>query len=145
MTSPRVSGSGERRTHPVVLLVEDEPFVREATCRILQNTGLEVLTAANADEARTLYEASQHKIDLLMSDMVLPGRSGHQLGQDLRLSSPNLPILLTSGYAEPEAAAESFDAKTYYLPKPYSRSDLVSVVGLILGRMRLRRAASQSG
>ncbi len=145
MTPPRPPGASERRPRRIVLLVEDEPFVREATCRILQSAGFDVLPAANAQEALTRYEQNGRTIDLLMTDLVLPGRSGHQLGQELRTTSPEIPVLLTSGYAEPEYATESLDARTYYLQKPYSRTDLVNKMDQILGKAPLRRAATQTG
>src|SRR6266496_3587662 len=73
--------SGRRRR---ILLVEDEPFVREATCSILRNAGFEVLPAEDAREAMKVYEECGQSVDLVMTDMVLPGRTGQQLGQDLR-------------------------------------------------------------
>ena len=63
------------------------------------------------------------RIDLLMSDLVLPSRSGRKLGEEIRRTSPELPILLTSGYLCTDCE-ESSDNRTYFLPKPYSRSDL---------------------
>src|ERR1700687_6311992 len=74
-----------RRT---LLLVEDEPFVRESTCGILKSAGFEVLPAEDAQEAMNVYEECKQGIDLVMTDMVLPGRPGEQLGQDLREHSP---------------------------------------------------------
>jgi CheY-like chemotaxis protein len=71
-----------------LLLVEDEPFVREATCCILESAGFEVLPAEDAQDAMKVYEECKRGIDLVMTDMVLPGRSGERLGQDLREQSP---------------------------------------------------------
>ena len=79
-----------RRT---ILLVEDEPFVREATCSILESAGFEVLPAEDAQEAMKVYEEYKRAIDLVMTDMVLPGRSGERLGQDLREQSPEVVVL----------------------------------------------------
>src|SRR5260370_35385986 len=87
-----------RRT---ILLVEDEPFVREATSCILESAGFEVLPAEDAQEAMKIYEECRRGIDLVMTDMVLPGRSGEQLGQDLREHSPEVEVLVTSGYSNP--------------------------------------------
>lgn len=144
MTLPRHPCTSERSPRRVVLLVEDEPFVREATCRILQSVGFDVLPAADAQEAMKLYEHNGRKIDLLMTDMALPGRSGRQLAHDLRSTSAEIPILLTSGYVEPECSSEPREPRTYFLPKPYSRADLVETMEKILSEALRRRAATQA-
>src|ERR1700750_2458000 len=102
MTPQRHSRTDQRSQRRVVLLVEDEPFVREATCHILQSVGFDVVPAADALEAMKAYEHHGHKIDLLMTDVSLPGRSGRQLAEDVRSTSAQMPILLTSGYLEPD-------------------------------------------
>src|SRR5271157_5107753 len=91
----------DRPRRRTILLVEDEPFVREATCGILQNAGFEVLPAEDAQDALAVYEACKREIDLVMTDMVLPGRTGQELGQDLRQRSPGIVVLVTSGYSNP--------------------------------------------
>lgn len=136
---------GERDRRPTILLVEDDPFVLDATCRILQSAGFEVLPAADAQEAMQVYGAHAPKIDLVMTDLVLPGRSGLQLVQDLRRGSPAIAVLLTSGYGDAGCDTDSLDARTYFLAKPYSRITLVEKIRQILGAVPLRRAATQSG
>src|SRR5450755_774585 len=130
-----------RRT---ILLVEDEPFVREATCSILEHAGFEVLPAEDARDAMKVYERCHCGIDLAMTDMVLPGRSGEQLGHDLRERSPGVMVLVTSGYDNPEYDTEAPDAHTYFLAKPYSRRTLVEKIEKILAAVPLGRAATQS-
>jgi len=88
------------------VLVEDEPFVREATCCILESAGFEVLPAEDAQDAMKVYEECKRGIDLVMTDMMLPGRSGEQLGQDLREQSPEVVVLVTSGYSNLEYETE---------------------------------------
>jgi len=112
----------------LVLLVEDEPFVREATRSILESAGFEVLSAADADAAIKIYHESTQRIDLVMTDMILPGRTGRQLGEDLRQRSPNLMVLVTSGYSQAEYAADEPQSRTYFLAKPYSRRGLVAKI-----------------
>lgn len=141
---PRPPCSSERSPRRLVLLVEDEPFVREATCRILQSAGFEVLTAGDAQEALELYEQTGRRFDLLMSDLVLPGRSGRQLGEDVRRCSPAVPVLLTSGYLEVGCDCDVPEAHTYFLQKPYSRSELVGKMELILSAVPQQRAAKQA-
>ena len=139
------AGASERSGRRRILLVEDEPFVREATCSILQNAGFEVLPAEDAREAMQVYEECGQSVDLVMTDMVLPGRTGQQLGQDLRQRSPELAVLVTSGYGEAAYEAESPEAHTYFLAKPYSRRALVEKIEAILRTGMIPRAATQAG
>jgi DNA-binding NtrC family response regulator len=126
-------------------LVEDEPFVREATCGILQHAGFEVLPAADAQEATKIFEARPSGIDLVMTDMVLPGATGQQLGQDLRMRSPALVILVTSGYGNPEFDTETPGSSTYFLAKPYCRKTLLEKIDQILSAPQQARPATQAG
>jgi DNA-binding NtrC family response regulator len=128
-----------------ILVVEDEPFVREATCGVLESAGFEVLPAGDAQDAMKVYEKYKRRIDLVMTDMVLPGRSGEQLGQDLREQSPEVLVLVTSGYSNPEYEKEAPASRTYFLAKPYSKRTLVAKIEKILRAVPLGRAASQAG
>jgi DNA-binding response OmpR family regulator len=128
----------------MVLLVEDEPFVREATSRILKSAGFDVLPAADAQEAMKVYELNRRNIDLLMTDLGLPGRNGRQLAQDVRSVSAETPILLTSGYVEVEWNEKTSESGTYFLPKPYCRADLVEMIERILSRTLRRQGASNA-
>jgi two-component system, cell cycle sensor histidine kinase and response regulator CckA len=134
----------ERFRQRTVLLVEDEPFVREATRSILESAGFEVLPAGDAVDAMNIYGRCDHCIDLVMTDMVLPGCSGQQLGQELQQRSPELKVLVTSGYTNAEYAIEEPASHTYFLAKPYSMRGLVEKIEQILGTMPLQRAASQA-
>jgi DNA-binding response OmpR family regulator len=129
----------------IVLLVEDEPFVRDATCRTLEKAGFEVFSTANAQEAMNAYALLNGDIDLLMSDITLPGRSGRELSLELRSKSAKLPILLTSGYNAEEGTRESQDTGTHFLPKPYSRVELVAALEKIFRFTEKKRPATQGG
>ncbi len=144
MTLTRPQCTGEHSPRRVVLLVEDEPFVRDATRRTLENAGFEVLPAADAPEAMKLYLQQPARIDLLMTDMGLPGRNGRQLSQDVRSTSAEVPILLTSGYIENECDQAPRESKTYFLPKPYTRGELIGSVEKIFRTAARRRAATQA-
>jgi DNA-binding NtrC family response regulator len=141
-TNPAATDLPQRR---VILLVEDEPFVREATFNILEHAGFEVLPVADAQEAMDVYANCERRIDLVMTDMVLPGRTGEQLGQDLREHSPEVVVLVTSGYFNQEYETEEPESHTYFLAKPYSRRTLLEKIEKILGAAPLSRAASQAG
>ncbi|MGB0041519.1 MAG: response regulator [Terriglobales bacterium] len=141
----RAGGSWPR----IILLVEDEPFVREATRSILESVGLEVLSAADATDALKVYKESEHAIELVMTDMILPGRTGRQLGEELRQLSPKVKVLVTSGYTHAEYAADEPHSNTYFLAKPYSRQVLVNKIAEIFDVLSdvlpLSRAAGQAG
>ena len=136
--------TNDRLRRRAILLVEDEPFVREATASILERAGFEVFPAEDAREAARIYEYRQRVIDLVMTDMVLPGRTGQQLGQDLRQHSPALAILVTSGYGSPECDEDEPESRTYFLAKPYSRRTLLDKIEKILARVPRARAATQA-
>lgn len=136
--------SSQRRPSRTVLLVEDEPFVREATCSILQRAGFAVLPARDADDALQIFENCKHSIDLVMTDMVLPGRTGQELGQDLRQHSPEIKVLVTSGYSNAEYATEDPSSQTYFLAKPYSRRALVERIEQIFRVIPMHRAAGRA-
>jgi CheY-like chemotaxis protein len=141
--------AANRRT---ILLVEDEPFVREATCSILEYAGFEVLLAEDAPQAMQIYEDCAKanskgksdikteititpeikKIDLVMTDMILPGATGEQLAQNLHQHSPLVLVLITSGYLNPEFDTEVPNSLTYFLAKPYSRRTLLDKIEKIL-------------
>jgi DNA-binding NtrC family response regulator len=73
--------ANDRPRRRTILLVEDEPFVWEAACSILERAGFEVLPAGDARDAMKVYEECTRGIDLVMTDMVLPGRTGLPLGK----------------------------------------------------------------
>jgi two-component system, cell cycle sensor histidine kinase and response regulator CckA len=139
--SPNPNDRPRRRT---ILLVEDEPFIREVTCSILESAGFEVLSAPDVREAITVYEQCPRGIDLLLTDMVLPGGTGPKLGEDLRRRSPEIVVLVTSGYSHRDDL-ETPESNTYFLAKPYSRRTLVDKIEKILRTEPLHQSAAQAG
>lgn len=143
MTLQASAFANDRPARRTILLVEDEPFVREATRTILEHAGFEVLPAVDARDAMKVYEEYSHRIDLVLTDMVLPGGTGQQLGQELRQRSPEIVVLVTSGYSDRDEM-ETPEARTYFLAKPYSKRKLVEKIEKILAAVSLRRAATQA-
>ncbi len=135
----------DRFRRRIILLVEDEPFVLEATRGILLQQGFEVMSAVNPKDALKIYLECGREIDLLMTDMVLPGGTGDQLGHDLRQRSPRIMVLVTSGYDMPEYETEAPNSCMYFLAKPYSRRTLVEKIEKILAHAPLRLPATQAG
>lgn len=101
---------GYRRS---ILLIEDESFVREVTREILISAGYRVLGARNALEATQIYERRHSEIDLVITDVVLPGESGRLLAVRLQGHNPELKVLFMSGYRDqPEFRGNSRKASS---------------------------------
>ena len=142
---PRIDLAVDALSRRTILLVEDEPFVRQATRGILERAGFEVLPAIDVPEAMILYEARKPHIDLVLTDMVLRGGTGRQLAHDLRLRSQEIVILITSGYGNPEFTIEAPESRIYFLAKPYSRRTLLDKIEQILALPLRARPANQAG
>jgi CheY-like chemotaxis protein len=112
-----------------ILLVEDEAAVRDLVTRILTDAGHTVVAARGGEEALGLASAGP-PVELLLSDVVMPGMSGIQLARELRARQAGLGVLLMSGYtAEPLGAA---DAGFDLLPKPFTADELLDRVRRLL-------------
>ncbi|RJO66231.1 MAG: response regulator [Myxococcales bacterium] len=104
-----------------ILLVEDERMVRELTTKILKQLGYDVLCAADGDEAIRTAEAHRGPIELLMTDVVMPGMNGRQLAGRLAKIRPEMKVLYASGYTENVIAHHGVVEETVnFLGKPYS-------------------------
>lgn len=115
-----------------ILVVEDEAFVRNAACDILESDGYQVLRACNATEARAALRQQQGGVQLLLSDVVLPGQSGPALANDLRASLPAVKILFISGYANSVTEYGLTTGQMAYLSKPFSAELLLGKVKEVL-------------
>ena len=117
------------RPWKTVLVVEDEAFVRESTCEILQNAGYRVLQAGTAGEAKNLFLNANAPIDLLLCDAVLPDENGVALADVLRWRSPGLQTIVASGYPRSVLWNEfKVSNVCQVLSKPYSASLLLAQV-----------------
>ena len=115
-----------------IMLVEDEDAVRTFSQRALVNKGYEVLSAVDGESALKLYEEQeQQKIDLLITDVVMPGMDGPTLAQRIRQSNPHLKIIFMSGYTE-DKLKDHMGERTYFLPKPFTLKQLASKVKEVL-------------
>ena len=115
-----------------ILFVEDEEFVRRVTSEVLRSAGYKVLTAKHAIEASQAYERSRGDIELLLTDVVLPGETGRALAERLKRQNPNLKVLLVTGYAEQMGLSHA--AHEEYLAKPFSTGALLRTVRRLLDR-----------
>ena len=111
-----------------VLLVEDEVEVRQFAVRALKRQGYEVTEAADGVEALELMRANPGKIDIVVSDVVMPEMDGPTLFKELRKDNPLIKVIFVSGYPN-EAFRETLGTEDFaFLPKPFSLPQLAEKV-----------------
>ena len=122
-------------TSETVLLVEDEHSLRRLVQRVLERAGYQVLAASNGAEAREQFAQHRGSIDLLLTDIVMPGVSGPDLFRSLTAKHPALRVVYMSGYTEEaiERQAEH-DHGRPFVQKPFTAAALVEAVGDALRR-----------
>jgi two-component system, cell cycle sensor histidine kinase and response regulator CckA len=94
-----IPSEGTHRRSGVVLVVEDDPAVREFARRSLEASGYVVLTAAGADEALDASKDRAEEIDVLLTDLLMPGTQGPELAAQVRAHRPDIGVVFMSGYA----------------------------------------------
>lgn len=110
-----------------ILLVEDETFVREVTAEILIAAGYKVLKARSAVEAVREFRQHKGEVALLLVDVVLPGKNGRDMAQELMREEPKLKTVFISGYPE-NTPDEGPLRNTIYLSKPFSLGSLMQKI-----------------
>lgn len=119
-----------------ILLVEDEESVRAFSARALRATGYEVFEADGGEEALEVLEDIDYKIDLMISDVVMPEMDGPTLLKHVRGEMPDLKVIFVSGYAEESVRRDIEDDQSVdFLPKPYSLDQINSKVKEVLQRL----------
>jgi two-component system, cell cycle sensor histidine kinase and response regulator CckA len=114
-----------------VLLVEDNNLVRASVSEILRSAGYHVFEAASGQEALAIAH-KQHEIDLLLTDLAMPGLTGLQLSAKMRKFKPGLPVVCTSGYA-PNDRLDAWDGRNIaLLRKPFSPHELLEGIRQVL-------------
>jgi len=119
-----------------VLLVEDEEGVRRLIAATLEKHGYTVLAASDPDEALRLYEQFEHRIDLLISDVVMPYMRGPELAVLLRERQAGLNVLFISGYTDPSITNQVVSPESHFLQKPFAMDALLRAVSEAQGRAR---------
>jgi two-component system, cell cycle sensor histidine kinase and response regulator CckA len=139
--SVEVDGRGGTET---VLLVEDEAVVRRLVAQMLEAHGYRVLVAGDPDEAVSLSDSHEGRIDLLITDVVMPNMSGRELAVRLHADRPGMKILYISGYTDRAIVHHGVLAQgTVFLQKPFTGDDLARKVRAVLDDApELRAAAS---
>jgi two-component system cell cycle sensor histidine kinase/response regulator CckA len=115
-----------------VLLVEDEPMVRAVAERALTRHGYTVITADSGEDALEVIGRGE-EIDLLISDVVMPGMDGPAMVEEARKQRPDLKVLFMSGYAEEQLRDSIGVGNAHFLPKPFSVQDLAEAAKRAFG------------
>ena len=117
-----------------ILIVEDEEIVRKLTRSALEESGYQIIEARNGAEAIELFKKENMKIDLIMTDIVMPEMSGFELYKNLSKILAQPPkFLFTSGYLEDERIkSDSFDISQNFIAKPFWVNELILKIQEIL-------------
>lgn len=116
-----------------LLLVEDEPALLQLASRSLQQLGYNVVPCSSPDEALVKFDDYGNRVDLLVTDMVMPRISGTELSSRLCALQPGLPVLYCSGYLpDTSTANEPAAENTAYLGKPYRQAALARLIRQLL-------------
>jgi PAS domain S-box-containing protein len=113
-----------------ILVLEDDVSVRHISVRMLRGLGYQVIEAANGDDAqRLLNENGTGKVDLLLTDMVMPQMSGRRFADSLRAAHPNIKVVFISGYLEESLQPhDRREPGMFFLPKPFDSEQLAAKV-----------------
>jgi two-component system, cell cycle sensor histidine kinase and response regulator CckA len=132
-TRSRVADQAPASGDETVLVVEDDPLVRALAVRSLREYQYQVLEAPGCEEALRLLESADQRIDLLLTDVVMPGMSGKALAERARELGPGMRVLFMSGYAE-EAIAQNrlLDRGVDLIQKPFTPAALARKVRVVL-------------
>ena len=123
-----VRGRGE-----VVLVVEDEAALREVTQRILARNGYEVLVASNGYEAINLATTGTQRLDVLLTDVVMPGMQGKEVAERVRRLRPEVRVLYMSGYTHGLLGVQGvLEPGVHLLEKPFSETSLLAKLHVVL-------------
>ena len=114
-----------------ILVVDDEEGVRRLVSAVLRSNGYEVMDAGTGGAALAVYEKNSHKIDMVLTDIVMPQMSGFELGRELTGRTPGLKILYMSGYRD-NAYGANGEAPRAFLHKPFTPDVLLSKVREVL-------------
>ncbi len=108
-----------------ILVVEDEYLVRELICDTLKNLGYKVLEAANGEQALKVFEQHADQIDLVLTDLIMPGMNGKKLAEILKQENPDVRLLFMTGYDDNAISKQGMVAEDIdYISKPFSPAKL---------------------
>ena len=118
-----------------VLVADDDNDVRETTAYLLRSLGFRVLEASSGADAIALCARHQGRIDLLLTDLIMPGMTGRLLADSLTARRPGLAVVFMSGYVD-DSRREALDQGFYYIQKPMSRHKLEELLKHVLEKKK---------
>ncbi len=126
--APTTPKAPETAPAATILLVEDESSLRDVLTEFIEVSGMRVLAASSGREALARIDAGE-RIDVLLTDLVMPGLDGRSLAQIARAKLPSLHVIYMSGHTDDTLIQkELLEAGLFYLQKPFSRADLVKAI-----------------
>ncbi len=135
MTAGTSQSESDGRTHPTVLVVDDEEMVRRLAARMLATLGFRVLVAGSGQEAVRLLRRGAHRIDGVVTDVAMPGIGGRELGETIAQCWPQIRVLYMSGFAAGRMVTEgSLDPAVPFIQKPFTSEQLGRKVREVLAR-----------
>lgn len=124
----------EEAVTPVrILIVDDNAHVGRSTARLLELEGFETQLAETGQEAIELFG---DQVDIVLLDLILPDRSGHDVFRALRKERPGIPVVLFSGYGEQADVSKLLSAGAHFIPKPFEVDDLLRTLERALAEVR---------
>jgi DNA-binding response OmpR family regulator len=133
-------GRQSEKEQPTILIIEDEVLLRVVLSDYLQECGYKVLEATTAEEAVLIIRKSEVAIDLVFTDIVLPGSmDGFGLTHWIRANRPGLPVILTSGDDKKVASAKELCENAPLFSKPYDLSAVVAQMRATINSARTQR------
>ncbi|QOY85744.1 PAS domain-containing sensor histidine kinase [Paludibaculum fermentans] len=137
LTCPRACETPQPAAPVTVLVVEDEPGIRSLICKALDRQGYRVTQASSADEAIKACEEGEARIDLLVTDLTMPGQTGRELAERVRAKWPATRVLFISGFTDDTELAAQIGARklpeqTRFLAKPFHVAQLITEVKTLL-------------
>ncbi|HEX9563862.1 MAG TPA: response regulator [Gemmatimonadaceae bacterium] len=125
----RVQTGAQRIGTETVLVVEDQAALRLVLTRTLSMLGYQVLEASHGGDALQLLSTERRRVDVVLTDVVMPGMNGRELADGLRLEYPDLPVILMSGYPDDDVLRQGLlDTGCTYISKPFSSDDLAVAI-----------------
>jgi DNA-binding NtrC family response regulator len=125
VTAGTSQSESDSRTHPTVLVVDDEEMVRRLAARMLATLGFRVLVAGSGQEAVRLLRRGAHRIDGVVTDVAMPGIGGRELGETIAQCWPQIRVLYMSGFAAGRMVTEgSLDPAVPFIQKPFTSEQL---------------------
>jgi len=121
--------ASETERHETILLVDDDIALREVASEVLGKMGYTVLSAMNGEEALAIFREHQQEIDLMLTDVIMPGMGGVELARRVRASGAEIPIILATGYDREQALHGELEFnRAHLLNKPYAFTELNQLI-----------------